>query len=979
MSISTARILTEQFYAWERNCRGWTVADEPCELEPPFVPFFSHFIPESPIIDDAKVVPWWESLALIPPQPLLPTMPKIAMPTSYPFEGTSGLITVYAVTLPGRFKQSRERLEHLLAVLSYRKSCNSFEIIAADGEITLQWTVRNEDRAFFFSQINMFFPECSVIETCDDNVLEVLENAHCIYVADFGLEEESMRPLACGGNLEYDPYTPLFGILEHIDTDEAVIIQILFSGTYNAWGESMIRAACDNDLKTSFFVDAPEMPQLAKEKTRTPLCAVTVRAVTTSDTLEDAQRLVQHVALAIIHASTSSTNKLMLLDGETYTIQKRLVDVVMRETHRVGMLLNISELTTFVHFPSSSIASKKLLKSIQATRALPDSLIGHLYELGHNVHQGVETTASITIDQRLRHIHIMGATGTGKSTLLKSLMMQDVNNGTGFMCLDPHGDLIEDILLCMPQERIKDVILIDPSDSEFPIGLNILVAHSDIEKELLASDLVALFRRFSTSWGDQMNSVFANAILAFVFNTKQYHLGDLRKFLIETSYRNVILATSTDPDIVYYWQKEFPIVKSASIGPILTRLDSFLRPKVIRNMVCQTKSIDFAHLMDTNKIVLVKLSQGLLGAENSFLLGAFIVSKLQQIAMARQAQKASTRVPFFCYIDEFQHFITPSMATILSGTRKYGLGLILSHQDMQQVTKFDAEIASSVLANAGTRICFRLGDTDAKRLEDGFNGFTHEDLQNLRTGEAIARVNTTSNDFNLEVIVYDGENDEENKEAIIEHTRNVYSVPIPIVSVPTEQSSFTKDPNTEPVIEPVVKSPINTILVEESPKQDTVREHRYIQTFIKGMAEAEGYKASLEVKTPDGKGQVDVLLERDGQSIAVEISVTTTAEWELHNIEKCLAAEYDKVVVCSSNPMKLQQIKQLVQKNIEHGQQQRIFFVTPETFQGVLAPQSIAQPPATVMKGYRVKVQYEEGGVSKQELLKSIIKASQKP
>ncbi len=165
---------------------------------------------------------------------------------------------------------------------------------------------------------------------------------------------------------------------------------------------------------------------------------------------------------------------------------------------------------------------------------------------------------SIATSQRLRHVQLIGATGTGKSTLLQSLIMQDIEQGNGICVLDPHGDLIENIVSAIPASRIADTVLIDPSDSEYPIGFNILSAHSDLEKELLASDLVALFKRFSTSWGDQMNSVFANAIMAFVYNSKKYHLGDLRRFMIEQSYRNHILLTVTDPDIVYYWQKNFP-------------------------------------------------------------------------------------------------------------------------------------------------------------------------------------------------------------------------------------------------------------------------------------------------------------------------------------------------------------------------------------------------------------------------------------
>jgi hypothetical protein len=313
-------------------------------------------------------------------------------------------------------------------------------------------------------------------------------------------------------------------------------------------------------------------------------------------------------------------------------------------------------------------------------------------------------------------------------------------NGEGIAVLDPHGDLIESILSWIHPDRHKDVIIIDPSDAEFPVGFNILTAHSEIEKDILSSDLVAVFRRLSTSWGDQMNSVFANAILAFLESTKGGTLIDLRRFLIEKSYRDQFLLTVTDPSIVYYWHKEFPILKSGSIGPILTRLDSFLRPKLIRNMVAQNKSLDFEQILDRKKILLIKLSQGLIGNENSYLLGTFLVSKIQQAAMARQAKQEADRSNFYLYIDEFQNFITPSMSAILSGARKYHLGLILVHQDMQQLTKTDTELASSVTANAGTRICFRLGDTDAKRFDSGFSFFDAADLQNLDTGEAIIRI-----------------------------------------------------------------------------------------------------------------------------------------------------------------------------------------------------------------------------------------------
>lgn len=165
--------------------------------------------------------------------------------------------------------------------------------------------------------------------------------------------------------------------------------------------------------------------------------------------------------------------------------------------------------------------------------------------------------------QRLKHTHVIGATGTGKSTFILSLIAQDIQNGKGLAVLDPHGDLIESILAYIPPQRANDVILIDPADGEYPVGFNILQAHSEIEKDILSSDLVAVFKRLSTSWGDQMNSVFGNAILAILESSQGGTLVDLRRFLVEKEYRYTYLKTVSDPNVVYYWRKEFPCSKQA--------------------------------------------------------------------------------------------------------------------------------------------------------------------------------------------------------------------------------------------------------------------------------------------------------------------------------------------------------------------------------------------------------------------------------
>ncbi|NNE54901.1 MAG: TraM recognition domain-containing protein, partial [Flavobacteriales bacterium] len=300
-----------------------------------------------------------------------------------------------------------------------------------------------------------------------------------------------------------------------------------------------------------------------------------------------------------------------------------------------------------------------------------------------------------------------------------------------------------------------DVILFDPSDADFPIGFNILQANSELEKTLLSSDLIATFRRFSSSWGDVMDSVLANAILAVVESADGGTLFDLKRFLVEKDFRERFLESTKDESIRYFWKHEFPLLRGKPQSSILIRLDTFLRQRLIRNIVCQKKSkLDFRSIMDNHKILLIKLSQGAIGEENSHLLGSLMVSKLHQIALSRQD---SHHRPFFSvYMDEFHNFITPSMESILSGVRKYNIGLVLAHQEFRQLLSRDQNVASSVLSNCYTRICFRLAETDSERLAKGFTFFEGKSFQNLGVGEAIVRIERADYDFNLKTALAQG-------------------------------------------------------------------------------------------------------------------------------------------------------------------------------------------------------------------------------
>ena len=781
------------------------------------------------------------------------------------------------------------------------------------------------------------------------------------------------------------------------------VIQILFKGAVNPWAESIMRSVTDNK-GGSFFEDAPEMVKLAQTKISAPLFSVCIKVAGQSNYGSRATDIATNIGTALIRLTSSQGNSLTMLSQENYEVDTLINDVYLRETHRLGMLLNCRELATLVHFPTPEIASQKVERDSTKTKAVPENALGHPFVLGINSHQGQEQEVSVSANLRLRHTHIIGATGTGKSTLLLSMIAQDMQQGNGIAVLDPHGDLIESILAYVPQERLEDVILIDPADGEFPVGFNILSAHSEIEKDILSSDLVAAFKRLSTSWGDQMNSVFANAILAFLENKQGGTLVDLRRFLVEKSFRDTYLESVTDPNIVYYWQHEYPLLKSNSIGSILTRLDTFLRPKLIRNMVAQKKGLDFENILDTKKILLVKLSQGLIGTENSFLLGTFFVSKMYQVAMARQAKSKENRNDFFLYIDEFQNFITPSMSYILSGARKYHLGLILAHQDMQQLTKYDTELASAVVVNAGTRICFRLGDTDAKRFASGFSYFDTEDIENLHTGEAIARIEQPNFDFNFTTIPLpeiQSEIAEQITQAVIAKSREKYGTPKDDVEKSLEYLGKTKteklkekehEIQEEKQEDVIPLQPLQTTIPFVSveipnttpPLQKVETQHRYLQTLIKRMAESRGYKAMLEELTPDGKGRVDVSLEKSGRRIAVEISVTTSDEWEAHNVEKCLAAGYDEVIVCSNDLKNLGKIKAQLKSRLIKEQQAKVLIFEPNEVIRYFDIQVVQESKTEkIVKGYRVKVEYDTstiGEIAKrqEQVVKTVTKSLRK-
>lgn len=783
----------DEFYRWESIGRGEKVWSEYVTPEPYYVPFVQHgaFLRRPPTSDTGlrpnlwnRAKSWlnkeeekeqeffWADLLdehLLPhaPSALLGGDPDLVLGTFY-------------LHLPKGEKLDNSRFEQFLYSLGSLQYPVTFEIIAVETVISLQFSVSLSDAQLFYANFTAFHPEVELGFSEDNDLLGgmLAYSGHEILSRDLALEREFYYPCRGLKDFSVDPYQVIFAALSNISDDELLILQVMFQPCLNPWGKSVMNLVSDGEGKP-FFQSRSEDLKAVHQKNAKPYFAATVRLSAIAPTVHRCRELLRPVAAS--YEQYSGENGFVLADREERDTATEATEIAYRITKRSGMLLNGNELLSLVHLPGPEIHAPTLRRFEPDAAEVPDELVRDegLY-IGVGVGSGGEAPVSLSINERLRHMHIIGASGVGKSTLITSSIVQDLEAGHGLALLDPHGDLVGDVLDHVPEHRMKDVVLFDPADEEFPIGFNMLGAKTEAEKNILASDFVAVIQRLSSSWGDNMTSILGNAVMAFLENTQEGTFLDLRKFLGDDDFRKQILETVTEPEVKYFWDYEYPMIKGSAQASLITRLGSFIRQKLLRNMVAQTgEKLDFSKVMDEKKIFLAPLAQGLIGEECSFLIGSTLVSKFYQTALARQEMAESDRVPFFLYLDEAHNFVTPSIDSILSGARKYGLGLVLAHQDLDQFRSRSPSTLSSVLTNAHTRICFKLGDQDARKLEEGFEHFEPKDLRKLGRGEAICRVGGSQNDFilNTPAPLPEDEDAIARKDTIREHSRKTYGTP----------------------------------------------------------------------------------------------------------------------------------------------------------------------------------------------------------
>jgi len=386
----------------------------------------------------------------------------------------------------------------------------------------------------------------------------------------------------------------------------------------------------------------------------------------------------------------------------------------------------------------------------------------------------------IKSDDRRRHMYIIGKTGMGKSTTIENMIVDDIRKGKGAALIDPLGDLVERVIEFIPSHRINDVVYFNPADLDYPIAFNVLEAVDPTHRHLVTSGLIAVFKKiWIDSWGPRLEYLLRNTILSLLEYPGSTLLG-VTRMLVDKNYRKKVVDKVTDPVVKAFWKNEYGAYsnqfRTEAISPIQNKVGQFLSSSVIRNIVGQPKStIDMREIMDEGKILLLNLAKGRVGEDNSSLLGAMMVTKIQLAAMSRVDIPEEQRKDFYLYVDEFQNFATESFATILSEARKYRLDLTIAHQYIEQL---DEKVRAAVFGNVGTIMAFRVGAADAEFLVREFEPtFSETDLVNLTKYEVYLKLmidGVSSDPFSASTLPPVSD-EEGNREKIIRASRERYS------------------------------------------------------------------------------------------------------------------------------------------------------------------------------------------------------------
>ncbi|MCX6717034.1 MAG: type IV secretion system DNA-binding domain-containing protein [Candidatus Taylorbacteria bacterium] len=546
---------------------------------------------------------------------------------------------------------------------------------------------------------------------------------------------------------------------ELLNPDPAIIkfVDSAISGLFSLAGKSEKQKEEDEkkkqkeENKTMSPADQAVVEELEK-KIKTPILEANIRLMASSRTEPEAEEIMAVIESSFNQFENAKRNSIEWQRVKAKKISDIAYDYSFRQFSEGNILpLSIHELTSVIHFPATVLKSAPELKTSKAAVApAPLELPKAGVVLGKNKYRGIETPVFMTPEDRLRHFYVIGQTGTGKTTILKNMIAQDIKNGEGVCMIDPHGSDIQDILSVVPPERYEDVIYFDPSYTARPMALNMLEYDTRFpeQKTFVVNEMLSIFNKLfdmKVAGGPMFEQYFRNSVMLVLEDPESGNtLLDVSRVLANKAYREMKISKCKNPIVVQFWRevadKAGGEASLANIVPYITsKFDVFLSNDVMRPVVSQEKSsFNFRQIMDEKKILLVNLSKGRLGDINANLIGLIIVGKILMAALSRVDSIGKSLPPFYLYIDEFQNITTNSISTILSEARKYKLSLNIAHQFIAQL---EEGIRDSVFGNVGSIAAFRVGASDAEYLEKQFSPvFTAKDLMNVENWNAYIKM-----------------------------------------------------------------------------------------------------------------------------------------------------------------------------------------------------------------------------------------------
>lgn len=856
----------------------------------------------------------------------------------------------------------------------------SFELVGAGGRISVQMALPKDDLDAVVAQVLTHYPKSSAIP--GEDALKPWSDRP-FHARLYRLRESPVFQLKRGWG-KIDPLVPLLTALSLAkDQDEMAVCQILFQKTSLPWRDHFLRVSSNPWDARSPFIDVP-LPRLAVAKTQScPLFATSLRLGASSQELLD--------RLESCLAQYDDQNGLVRVPSP-YPSES----VLARSVLAAGMILSLEEIAGgFVHLPSTETTLPGL---VTAGRSAPPPDIATLESfviLGTNSHRGMDTPVGISEDWASRGVVMIAKTGMGKSTLLKRFLGV-LDRGFGLALLDPAGDTAaEDFLALIPSHRVDDVVYFDPAgDSGWSPAFNVLASTDERNVDLLCSDILVAFQRFySAFWGPQTEMILRNAILTLLLAPEEKYLSDVPRLLLDKTFRDRILEGLDDPTVKAFWTLQFPKLAKNACNPVLNKLSSFIDNRVLSPVVSQPNRIDIHRIVGSKKIFIANLAKGVVGEDNAFLLGSFLLSRFQTAMLSRAAIPKKDRSFFPILVDEFHNYAdtranAKTLNSFFSESRKNNMPLVAVTQYLDQV---DDGIRAAIFGNVGTIIAGQVGSRDGALLQREFGGFDQEDFANLGVGETLVRMGRAETAFNMTVLNTPIPN-ENRKNDIIRASRERFCRPRREVELLMRQRaeerqgatanpsvSETFMPSSPPIDAPVVTKPSPTGAAEGSrvtaqkatparrrkpreadpqPLGRGGQEHKYLQHLIKRVGEERGFAVTLEKSTLDGHGSVDVALERDTIRIACEISVTSTAEYEAGNITKCISAGYEPVLVVCAQKRSLQKLQVRLAGLLTEETLAKVRFYAPED---VITYLDDLPPPAeatNTIGGYKVKVRY---------------------